>query len=161
MDFTGGCGGAARGRASARGARGEEKQRGSERASAPASAGVGGRVGTGAGRLRRAAASTAHGRHAAGKLCRGRARGAARQRACARRQASAALGWAGPRRGARRCGMLAGPASAVGQKRGGGPRMRKTLFHLYFQEIFKHQLSNIILSKKMISFENVPKMKVD
>ena len=37
---------------------------------------------------------------------------------------------------------------------------RKTLFHLYFQELFKGQLLNIILSKKMTSFENVPKMKV-
>ena len=37
----------------------------------------------------------------------------------------------------------------------------KAFFHLYFQEIFKGQLSNIILSKKMTSFENVPKMKVD
>jgi len=49
------------------GSSGEERQRGSEQASAPASAGVGGRVGAGAGRLRRAAASTAH-----GVLCRGR-----------------------------------------------------------------------------------------
>ena len=128
MDFAGGCGGAARGRVSALAAGGEERQRGSERASAPASVGVGGRVGAGAGRLRRAAASTAHGRHAAGKLCRGRAHGAVRQRAGARRQASTALGWAGPRRGARRCGMLAGPALAVGQKRGGGPRRRKSPF---------------------------------
>ena len=70
MDFAGGCGGAARWRVRALGACGEEKQRGSERASAPSSAGVGERVG--AGRLRRAAASTAHGRHAAGELCRGR-----------------------------------------------------------------------------------------
>ena len=108
MDFAGGCGGAARGRASARGARGEEKQRGSERASAPALAGIGGRVGAGAGRLRRAAASTAHGRHAAGKLCRGRARGVARQRAGARRQASAALGWAEARRAALRDAGWAG-----------------------------------------------------
>jgi len=46
-------------------------------------------------------------------------------------------------------------------KLSGGPRRRKTLFHLYFQGIFKCQLSNIILSKKMTSFENVPKMKVD
>ena len=84
VDFAGGCGGAARGRVSALGAGGEERQRGSERASAPASAGIGERVGAGAGRLRCAAASTAHGRHAAGKLCRGRARGAARQQAGAR-----------------------------------------------------------------------------
>ena len=54
------------------GACGEERQRGREQVSAPAPVEVGGRVGAGAGRLRHAAASTAHGRHAAGELCRGR-----------------------------------------------------------------------------------------
>ena len=39
--------------------------------------------------------------------------------------------------------------------------MKEAFFNLYFQEIFKCQLSNIILSKKMTSFENVPKMKID
>ena len=71
-DFAGGCGGAARGRVRALGACEEERQRGSEPASASAPTEVGGRVGTGAGRLRRAAASMAHGRHAAGVFCRGR-----------------------------------------------------------------------------------------
>ena len=36
---------------------------------------------------------------------------------------------------------------------------RKPFFKFYFQEIFKYQFSNIILSKKMTSFENVPKIK--
>ena len=58
MDFAGGCGGTARDRESALGAGREKRQCGSERASAPASVGVGGRVGAGAGRLRRVAAST-------------------------------------------------------------------------------------------------------
>ena len=83
----------------------------------------------------------------------------------ARRQArrGAGLGWAGDARDAGVGGLRlqARPASAVGRKRGGGPRRRKALFHLYFQEIFKCQLSNIILSKKMTSFENVPKIKVE
>ena len=51
VDFAGGCGGAARGRVRALGACGEERQRGSEPASAPAPAEVGGRVGAGAGWL--------------------------------------------------------------------------------------------------------------
>jgi len=36
----------------------------------------------------------------------------------------------------------------------------KHFFNFKFQEIFKYQFSNIILSKKMTSFENVPKIKV-
>ena len=36
----------------------------------------------------------------------------------------------------------------------------KVIFQIYFQGISKCPLSNIILSKKMTSFENVPKMKV-
>ena len=72
VNLAGGCGGAARGRVGALGSSGEERQRGSEQASAPAPAEVGGHVGAGAGRLRRAAASTAHGRHAAGLLYHGR-----------------------------------------------------------------------------------------
>ena len=74
-------------------------------------------------------------------------------------RAGAARGWAE----ARWVGTVrgqAGPPVRLGRKRGGGPRRRKTLFHLYFQELFKSQLSNLILSKKMTSFENVPKMKV-
>ena len=115
-------------------------------------------MGTGAGRLRRAAASTAHGSHAAGTLCRGRdaRRGASAGRRAEAGQRGAVLGWA-ERGEARARGMLAGPASVVGRKRGGGPRLRKALFHFYFQELFKCQLSNIILSKEMTSFENGPK----
>ena len=68
------------------------------------------------------------------------------------------LGLARPRRmPRRRCDVA---AARLGHE-AGGPRLRKALFHLYFQEIFKCQLSNIILSKKMTSFKNVPKMKVD
>jgi len=89
-----------------------------------------------------------------------------------RASGGAAWAWAGeaaagPRRsaeagqrGAARAGALLGRLAGLGRKRGGGPRRRKTLFHLYFQELFKGQLLNIILSKKMTSFENVPKMKV-
>ena len=73
--------------------------------------------------------------------------------------------WAGPRRGGlERRGGFAGALGRLrqaGQKRGGGPRRRKILFfQIYFQEIFKCLLSNIILNKKMTSFENVPKIKV-
>ena len=127
VNLAGGCGGAARGRVGELGAGGEERQHERVQASAVASAEVGGHVGAGAGRLRRAAASTAHGRHAAGVLYRGR-------RVCERR-AGERRG-AGPRRDARQAGTRARPASAVGQKRGGGPRMRKALFYLYFQEFF-------------------------
>jgi len=48
----------------------------------------------------------------------------------------------------------------MGQKRGGGPRRRKNIFSNKIFKEFKCHLSNIILSKKMTSFENVPKMKV-
>jgi len=54
-EFAGGCVGAARGRVGALGSGGEERQRGNEPASALASAGEGGRVGTGSGRGCRAA----------------------------------------------------------------------------------------------------------
>ena len=86
---------------------------------------------------------------------------AARQRAGerARRQASA-LGRAGARRAGAARGFT-GPASAVGRETRRRPRKKEMkIFNLYFQDIFKCQLSNIILSKKMTSFENVPKMKV-
>jgi len=85
---------------------------------------------------------------------RGAATGAARGRRSQRALGWAEARWVGTARG------QAGPPVRLGRKRGGGPRRRKTLFHLYFQELFKSQLSNLILSKKMTSFENVPKMKV-
>ena len=118
-------------------------------------------MGAGAGRLRRAAASTAHGRHVAGTLCRGRARGAARQRAGARRQArrGAALGWA--ERGEARVGGWLGRLRSWARSEAAAREGEKVLFQIYFQGIFTCHLSNIILSKKMTSFENVPKMKVD
>ena len=56
----------------------------------------------GAGRLRRAAASTAHGHHAVGKLYRGRARGAAWAGAQRQARRGVALGWA--KRGEARAG---------------------------------------------------------
>ena len=116
MNLAGGCGGAARGRVSELGACGEERQRGRVQAGAVASAEVGGRVGAGAGRLRRAAASTAHGRHAAGVLCRGR-------RVCERR-AGERCG-AGPRRDTRgmawRVGRRARWAGEARSRRGRGP----------------------------------------
>ena len=143
------------------GAGGEERQRGRVQASTVALAEVGGHVGVGAGRLRHAAASMAHGRHAAGKLCHGRARGAARQRAGARRQArrGAALGWA--KRGEARTGGWLGRLRSWARSEAAAREGEKVLFQIYFQGIFTCHLSNIILSKKMTSFENVPKMKVD
>ena len=111
------------------------------------------------------------GRHAADVLCRGR--GVARRPAGERRGARekgrrVELGWAEARWAGAGGALLqaacwrAGPASA------GGPETRrrpdkegKTVFQIYFQWIFfKCHLSTIILSKKMTSFENVPKMKV-
>ena len=75
-------------------------------------------------------------------------------------QTRAGLGWAKAKhavlREARWAGFSRGPRSEAAAREG-----RKENFKLYFQEIFKYQLSNIILSKKMTSFENVPKMKVD
>ena len=99
----------------------------------------------------------AQGGHAAGELCRGRdARRGAGRRAEAGR-AGAARGWAEARRARGLCWAgLRGWAESEAAAR----ENRKILFHLYFQGIFKCYLSNIILSKKMTSFENVPKMKV-
>ena len=72
-------------------------------------------------------------------------------------RAGAARGWAEARRARGLCWAgLRGWAESEAAAR----ENRKTLFHLYFQELFKGQLLNIILSKKMTSFENVPKMKV-
>ena len=121
VNLTGGCGGAARGRVSELSAGGEERQRGRVQASAAASAEVGERVGAGAGRLRRAAASTAHGRHAAGKLCRGRARGAA-------------LGWA--ERGEARAGGWLGRLRSWARSEAAAREGEKVLFQIYFQGIF-------------------------
>ena len=87
--------------------------------------------------------------------------GAAREnrRGAALRQARRAS-WAGPGR-RRDAGWIIGPAST------GGPEVRrrpvkgeKPFFKFYFQGIFKYQFSNTLLSKKMTSFENVPKIKV-
>ena len=165
VNLTGGCGGAARGRVSELGACGEERQRGREQASAPASAEVGGRVGTGAGRLRCAATSMAHGHHAAGELCRGRdatrcvSGRASAEAGQARRWAG--LGWRGTWRWHRRLAVAGQAGFGRGPETRRRPANEKSpFFHLYFQENFKCQLSNIILSKKMTSFENVPKIKV-
>ena len=73
--------------------------------------------------------------------------------------------WAKAKRGSRpaRCGArggFAGPACGAGPKARRRPAKEKNSFSFIFQELFKGQLLNIILSKKMTSFENVPKMKV-
>ena len=106
-------------------------------------------------------ASPAHGCHAAVALWRWSGRDARERRGAARRQAVHGAGLRRTR-GAREAGAAAGRAGF-----GRGPRnkaaareKRKAFFKLCFQEIFKYQFSNIILSKKMTSFENVPKMKV-
>jgi len=116
-------------------------------------------VGVGAGRLRRVAASTAHGRYAVGKLCRGRARGAAWVGARRHARRGAALGWA--ERGEARAGGWLGRLRPWARSEAAAREGEKVLFQIYFQGIFTCHLSNIILSKKMTSFENVPKMKVD
>ena len=100
-------------------------------------------------------------RHAAGKPCRGRARGAARRGQARGGRPGAARCWAGPSEARRVRGMLAGPASAGGPEARRRPAKEKNHFSKYiFKEIFKCHLSNIILSKKMTSFENELKMKV-
>ena len=123
-----------RGLESELGAGEEERQRGRVKASAAASADVGGRVGEGAGRLRCTAASMAHGRHAAGVLCSGRD--------AARRVSERASTEAGQAR--RWAGLGQGEACGVGWEAcwagfGHGPRneaaareMRKAFFNLYF-----------------------------
>ena len=139
-NLTGGCGGAARGRVSELVAGGEERQRGRVKASAAAPAEVGGCVGAGAGRLRRAAASTAHGCHAAGLLCHGQD-AARRVSGRARAVAGQARRWAGL---ARRAALARearycrpGRLSAVGQKRGDGPRNEGSLFQFIFSRNFQ------------------------
>ena len=93
-------------------------------------------------------------------------RGAASSRGTTRRAGDGPARGAGLRRDglARGCGRLAGALGRLrqaGQKRGCSPRRIKILFPIkFFQEIFKCHISNIILSTKMTSFENVPKMKV-
>ena len=89
-----------------------------------------------------------------------------------RASGGAAWAWAGeaaagPRRsaeagqrGAAREGLCWAGLRGWAESEAAARENRKTLFHLYFQELFKSQLSNLILSKKMTSFENVPKMKV-
>ena len=79
----------------------------------------------------------------------------------ARRQARRAS-WAGPRRrrGALRGGAWAGFGWRARREAAARER-REPFFKYYFQGIFfKYQFSNIIFSKKMTSFENVPKIKV-
>ena len=73
-------------------------------------------------------------------------------------RAGAARGWAEARRARGLCWAgLRGWAESEAAAREG-----EKLFFIYiFKNFFKGQLLNIILSKKMTSFENVPKMKVD
>ena len=96
-------------------------------------------------------------------------RGRSGERASAEAGQAREVGWATAkallaRRGAgeRAAGAVAGRAGF-----GRGPERRRRpvngenlFFNFYFQEIFKYQFSNIILSKKITSFENVPKIKV-
>jgi len=84
--------------------------------------------------------------------------GVARRRA--RRTGEEPARWAGPRRGEARAGASLGWLRPWARSEAAAREGGKSLFHLYFQGIFKCHLSNIILSKKMTSFENVPKMKV-
>ena len=87
------------------------------------------------------------------------------------REEKTARGWTGPWRaswaeakaGERAAGAEAGRAAcAAGPKARRRPTKEKMkIFNLNFQEIFNTSFSNIILSKKMTSFENGPKMKVD
>ena len=81
-------------------------------------------------------------------------------RAGARRQArrGAVLGWA--ERGEARAGGWLGRLRPWARSEAAAREGEKVLFQIYFQGIFTCHLSNIILSKKMTSFENVPKMKV-
>ena len=112
-------------------------------------------------------ATPARSRHAAGFLCRGRGVALRRARECGRAgERAGALGWAealwagaGEARGVRVGGWL-GRLRSWARSEATAREVGKSLFHLYFQGIFKCHLSNIILSKKMTSFENVPKMKV-
>jgi len=96
-----------------------------------------------------------------------RARSAAVGRAAQRVSGQARGGrparrWAGLRRGEARdaAGCWLGRLRSWARSEAAAHEGGKSLFHLYFQGIFKCHLSNIILSKKMTSFENVPKMKV-
>ena len=97
------------------------------------------------------------------------ARGRAASRGTARGWAEASAARGGVSRPAREVGRRARVGS-LARWAGFGRRARseaaaregeKSFSKYNFQGIFKCHLSNIILSKKMASFENVPKMKVD
>jgi len=101
------------------------------------------------------------GRHAADAFCRGH--GVARRAAGDGAARGGRPGWRGAGLGrgeARARGLCWAGLRGWAGKEAAARENRKILFHLYFQGIFKCHLSNIILSKKMTSFENVPKMKV-
>jgi len=94
-------------------------------------------VGAGAGRLRRAAASTAHGRHAAGVLCHGWC--VCERRAGERRGAELGrgeVGWRGRRAAAGGFAGALGRLRQAGQKRGGGPIRREKPFSYIFSMNF-------------------------
>ena len=126
-DFVGGCAARREAELRALGSGGEERQRGNEPASALASAGEGGRVDAGSGRGCRTAGN-ADAWSPRGEQALSRSGAARRVSEQSGAEAGQARRWAGLRRGARRGGRLAGPASTVGQKRGGGPRRRKSPF---------------------------------
>jgi len=88
-------------------------------------------------------------------------RSGARRGATASRRAEVGQRGAGLGRGeARHAGCWLGRLRPRARSEAAAREGEKSFFQIYFQGIFKCHLSNIILSKKMTSFENVPKMKV-
>ena len=121
----------------------------------------GGRVGAGAGRGCHAAgdadAWSPRGESVLTRSGRGAATGAARRRRSQRAGLGRGeVGWSGAGASLARWAGFGRRARSEAAAREG----EKSFFQIYFQGIFKCHLSNIILSKKMTSFENVPKIKV-
>jgi len=74
-------------------------------------------------------------------------------------------GWRGAglgraRRGARRAGARWAGFGWQARSEAAAQKIENGIFQLIFKKILNCHLSNIILSKEMTSFENVPKMKV-
>ena len=86
--------------------------------------------------------------------------GVAWRRARRAGEGASALGRAEARRGEAHAGASLGRLRPWARSEAAAREGGKSLFHLYFQGIFKCHLSNIIFSKKMTSFENSPRMKV-
>ena len=103
------------------------------------------------------------GRHAADAFCRGH--GVARRAAGDSAARGGRPGWRGAglgraRRGARRAGARWAGFGWQARSEAAAQKIENGIFQLIFKKILNYHLSNIILSKKMTSFENVPKMKV-